>query len=92
MLSVQKIAKEFNMPRSELVKKSIKLYIQQQLVKTEAELFQYCKKYGVKDVFEMDEKLKNGSLHENDIIDDFFAFDHLEYERNRLVSLLKEAE
>jgi hypothetical protein len=38
----------------------------------------------------MEEKLKDGSLRENDIIDDFFALDHLEYERERLMNLLEE--
>lgn len=91
MLSVQKAAHEFNMPSEKLILESIKLYIRQQLLKVEAELFHYCRKYGVKDVFEMDEKLKAGSLKESDIIDDFFTFDHLVYERGRLTDLLKEA-
>jgi hypothetical protein len=40
----------------------------------------------------MDEKLKTGSLRENDISDDFFAIDHLESERERLMNLLKESD
>ncbi len=68
---------------------SIQRNLQKQLIKVEAELFQYCKKYGLKTVFEMDEKLKDGSLKENDIIDDFFAFDHLEHEREHLIDLLE---
>ena len=64
--------------------------LQQQLIKVEAELFQYCKKYRVKTVFEMDEKLKDGSLKENDIIDDFFDLEHLEHERERIIDLLEE--
>jgi len=62
---------------------------QQQLINVEAELSEYCKKYGIKTVFEMDEKLKDSRLKENDIIDDFFAIDHLEFERERLKTLLE---
>lgn len=92
MLSIQQIAREFKIDSNELIQKSVKLYLQQQLTKIEAELFQYCKKYGVKTVFEMDERLKDGSLRENDIIDDFFTFDHLEHERERIMSLLEECD
>jgi sulfur relay (sulfurtransferase) DsrF/TusC family protein len=92
MLSVQHVANEFKMNTDELIQKSVKLYVQQQMIKVEAELFRYLKKYGIKSVFEMDEKLKNGSLRENDIIDDFFAIDHLESERERLMNLLKESD
>ena len=91
MLSVQRIAGEFKIDSDELLQKSLKLYLQQRLIKVEAELFQYCKKYGIKTVFEMDEHLKAGILKENDIIDDFFAFDHLEHERERLINLLEES-
>jgi len=92
MLSVQDVASEFKINTDELIQKSVQLYVQQHLVKVEAELFRYLKKYGIKSVFEMDEKLKTGSLRENDIIDDFFAIDHLESERERLMNLLKESD
>ncbi|NIM10388.1 MAG: hypothetical protein GTO45_00225 [Candidatus Aminicenantes bacterium] len=91
MLSVQRVANEFKISTDELIQKSVNLFVQQQLIKVEAELFRYLKKYGIKNVFEMDEKLKNGSLRENDVIDDFFAIDHLESERERLSNLLKES-
>jgi len=89
MLSVQHIANEFHIDKNLLIKESIKLYIHQQLVKLETELFKYAKKYGVKNVLEMDEKLKNGLLKEDEIIDDFFTFDSLEAERERLKNLLE---
>ena len=91
MLSIQRVANEFKISTDELIQKSVNLFVQQQLIKVEAELFRYLKKYGIKNVFEMDEKLKNGSLRENDVIDDFFAIDHLESERERLSNLLKES-
>lgn len=90
MLSVQRVANELNISTDELIQQSVNLFVQQQLIKVEAELFRFLKKYGIKNVFEMDEKLKNGSLRENDVIDDFFAIDHLENERERLLNLLKE--
>lgn len=92
MVSIQRIASEFKIDTNELIRKSVQCYLQQRLIKVETELFQYCKKYGVKSVFEMEEKLKDGSLRENDIIDDFFALDHLEHERERLMNLLEESD
>lgn len=89
MLPIQRIASEFNIDTEVLIRKSVKCYLLQQLLKVETELFHYCKKYGIKTVFEMDEKLKKGILKENDIIDDFFAIDHLEFEREQLKTLLE---
>ncbi len=91
MLPIQRIASEFKIDTEELIRKSVKCYLLQQLLKVETELFHYCKKYGIKTVFEMDEKLKDGRLKENDIIDDFFAIDHLEFERERLKILLQDS-
>ena len=91
MLPIQHIASEFKIDTEELIRKSVKCYLLQQLLKVETELFHYCKKYGIKTVFEMDEKLRDGRLKENDIIDDFFAIDHLEFERERLKTLLQDS-
>ena len=88
MLSVQSIAKEFNVSPKQLMDESLRLYLHQELVKVETELFRYAQKYGVETVTELDKKLQNGFLKEDEIHDDFFVFDHLEYEKERLLKFL----
>ena len=92
MLSIKHIANELKISEACLIQESLQLFVRHELSKVESELFLYCKKYGIKTVFEMDAKLKAGSLKENDIIDDFFAFDQLEHKRERLIDLLEESE
>jgi hypothetical protein len=88
MLSIQSIAKEFNMSPKQLTDESLRLYLRQELIKVETELFRYAQKYGVTTVEELDKKLQTGILKEEDIHDDFFVFDHLEYEKERLLTFL----
>ncbi|MBD3307061.1 hypothetical protein GF339_11615 [candidate division KSB3 bacterium] len=92
MLSVQQLAEEFNIKPEQLIEESLRLYLHQQLVKIDTELFHYAQKYGVKTITEFDEKLQQGLLTEDDIQEDFFAFDQLEYEKERLLELLKTSE
>ena len=42
----------------EVLKESISTYLHQKLSKVEADIFTIAKKYGVKDVFELDAKIK----------------------------------
>ncbi len=45
-------AKELQMKPGELLKESLKTYLEKRLSKVEADIFLLTKKYGVKDVFE----------------------------------------
>lgn len=88
MLSIKHIARELKINETCLIQESLQLFVQRELSRVESELFLYCKKYGIKTIFEMDERLNTGSLKENDILDDFFAIDYLENRRARLKALL----
>ena len=56
----------------------------------ESDIFILAKKYVVKDIFEMDSKVKNGFISENDSYEDYFALDNLEADRDKLKKLLKD--
>ena len=60
MAVIDKVAKEFRMKPKELLKESLKTYLEKRLSKVEADIFLLAKKYGVKDVFELDSKAKRG--------------------------------
>ncbi|MEA3415811.1 MAG: hypothetical protein U9R02_06595, partial [Thermodesulfobacteriota bacterium] len=74
----------------ELIRESVRAYLMQKLSKVESEIFLLAKKYGVKDVFELDSRVKAGFVSEGDAYDDYFAFDSLEADRDKLKKLLKE--
>jgi len=48
------------MKPKELMEKSLGTHLNQRLTKIEGDLYLLAKKYGVKDVFELDSKMKEG--------------------------------
>ena len=83
-------ANELQINSNELKRESVRGYLEKMLSKVESEIFLIAKKYGVKDVFELDSKVKDGFVSEDDAYDDYFAFDSLEADREKLKKLLKE--
>jgi len=51
---IDSVAKELYMSPNELIKEGVRTYLKQMLSKIESEIFILAKKYGVKDVFELD--------------------------------------
>lgn len=90
MVVVDEIARGFYMRPEELIRKSLEVYLNKKLNAIEAELFILAKKYGVKDVFELDEAIKEGRFHEENSFEDYFRFDNLEAERDRIKRYLEQ--
>ena len=84
------VAKELHMNPDELIKEGVRTYLEKMLSKVETEIFILAKKYGVKNVFELDSRVKEGFISEKDAYGDYFAFDNLEADREKLKKLLKE--
>ena len=89
MVGIETLAKELQMRPSELLKESLKTYLEKRLAKVEAEYFFIAKRHGVKDVFDLDKKFRSGRLGEKDAFPDYFALDHLEAERKKIRLLLR---
>lgn len=89
MTLVDTVAKEFHLNPKELIADSLRTYLHQRLSKVEADIFLVAKKYGVKDVFELDLKVKKGLVSEKDAYDDYFALDNLEADRDKIKKLLE---
>ncbi|MEW6003541.1 MAG: hypothetical protein AB1638_12970 [Nitrospirota bacterium] len=89
MAVIDAVAKEFNMKPKELLKESLRTYLEKRLSKVEADIFLLAKKYGVKDVFELDSKVKEGIVNEEEAYDDYFVLDNLEAEREKIKKFLE---
>ena len=83
------VAKELQMKPKELMKESLKTYLEKRLSKIEADIFLIAKKYGVKDVFDLDVKVKEGVVSERDAYEDYFVYDNLEAEREKIKTFLE---
>ncbi len=88
MAVIDMVAKELHMNPDELLKESLKTYLEKRLSKVESDIFLLSKKYGIKDVFEMDAKVKEGFISEKDAYDDYFTLDNLEAEREKVKKTL----
>ena len=89
MTVVDTVAKEFHLNPKELIADSLRTYLHQRLSKVEADIFLVAKKYGVKDVFELDLKVKKGLISEKDAYDDYFTVDNLEADREKIKKLME---
>jgi len=84
MSVIETTAKSLEMNPDDLLRESLKLFIDQKLSAIEAEIFSIAKKHGVKDVFELDERIGKGLVSEDEAYDDYFQLDYLEAERQKL--------
>ena len=89
MTVLDMVAKELQMKPKELMKESLKTYLEKRLSKIEADIFLIAKKYGVKDVFDLDVKVKEGVVSERDAYEDYFVYDNLEAEREKIKTSLE---
>lgn len=90
MAVIDSLASELHIKPDELINKTLRIYLEQELIKIEAELFIRLKKYNIKDVFELDTKIKEGNIAEGSAYEDYFAVDNLEFEREKIIKLLKD--
>lgn len=90
MTIIEKAANEFNISPDALLKESLESFLKQKHSKVESEMFLISKKYGVKNIFEMEEKILKGNISESMGYDDYFLFDNLQAEKDKIENLLKE--
>ncbi len=88
MVNIDTIAKGLNIGKEGLIRESLKTYLNQRLIKIETDLYLLVKKYGVKNIFEFDTFIKKGFIKEKDAYENYFIFDNLEAEREKIKKIL----
>ncbi len=86
---LEQIATQLDILPEKLERESLRIYVQRSLRLIESELFNLARRYGVKNVAELDQKIQDGIFHENETFDDYFQFDYLESERQKLRDILE---
>ena len=84
------IAREFAISEEELLRKSLRAFLLQQLHILEAERKARCAKFGVADLEGMDQLLFEGKVSEEDILEDFQEVDYLIDRAEKIKALLRE--
>jgi len=90
MIAVRQIAQEFALSEEELVRQSLRAFLLDKVQLLESERRARCAKFGVSSLEEMDELIRNGSVEEEDILEDFQNVDYLTTEIKRIQGLLRE--
>lgn len=86
---IGRIAQDLGLSEEDLLKQGMRSFLEQQLRKTNADIFEICGRYSVKNVNELEQRYKDGSLKESDSWKDLQRLDHLEYKRDQLSNLLE---
>jgi hypothetical protein len=83
------IAQKLNIPPEALERASLRAYLEARRREIEAQLFLLAKKHGVQTVQEFDAAVQAGRIREATGFEDFFAFDQLEADRERILEALQ---
>jgi hypothetical protein len=82
------IARKLGVEPKDLEKESLQAYLEARRRQVEAQLFLLATKHGVRTVQELDAAIQQGKIREAEGFEDFFAFDHLEAERDKILEAL----
>jgi hypothetical protein len=88
MQIIEEVAKSLSMNREKLERESLKTYLEKELRNIEAEIYKIGAKHGIRSIFELDEKLKMGTITEEEMRDDFMELDYLESKRDDLLKVM----
>ncbi len=84
------IAKEFSLTEEELTRESLRAFLLEQLRLLEAERKARCAKFGVKDLWEMEQLFVEGKVEEEEMLEDYQEVDYLTHRSERVKALLQE--
>ena len=84
------IAREFAISEEELLRKSLRAFLLQQLHILEAERQARCAKFGVADLEEMDQLWVEGKVSEEEMLEDFQEVDYLTDRVEKVKAMLRE--
>jgi hypothetical protein len=82
------IARKLDMKPGDLERESLRAYLEARRRQVEAQLFLLATKHGVRTVQEFDAAIQEGKIREGEGFEDFFAFDQLEAERDKILEAL----
>jgi hypothetical protein len=88
MQIIEEVAKSLSMNREKLERESLKTYLEKELRNIEAEIYKIGAKHGIRSIFELDEKLKRGTITEEEMRDDFMELDYLESKKDDLLKAM----
>jgi hypothetical protein len=88
MMEVREASRALGVSEDELVEKSVKAYLENELRRIKAEMNSIFTRYDVRSFLELDEKITSGALNETDSFEDYTRLDYLDSQREKIEKVL----
>lgn len=85
----QILAHELSIPKEEIFFFAAKALLEKNLLQVNSKILSIAGKYKIASIYEFEELYKKGLVEEEGSWEDFQAFDHLEYKRDKIKEILK---
>ena len=86
------LAEKLNLSKEEMLRESLKFFLERKLREIKTEIFKIRTKYGVSSVEEFEELYKKGKIEEKDTWQELQRLDHLEFKKDELLRVNFEVE
>jgi hypothetical protein len=86
---IEALAEKLNLSKDEMLRDSLKVFLEKKLREIKTEIFKIRTKYGVSSVEEFEDRYKKGDIEEKDTWQDLQKLDHLEFKKDELEKALK---
>ncbi|MDN3514080.1 MAG: ribbon-helix-helix protein, CopG family [Candidatus Brocadia sp.] len=89
MKELDALAEKLNLSKDEMLRESLKFFLERKLREIKTEIFKIRTKYGVSSVEEFEELYRKGEVEEKDTWQDLQKLDHLEFKKDELEEVLR---
>jgi hypothetical protein len=86
---IEALAEKLNLSKDEMLRDSLKVFLEKKLREIKTEIFKIRTKYGVSNVEEFEEQYRKGKIEEKDTWQDLQKLDHLEFKKDELEKALR---
>jgi hypothetical protein len=87
---IEALAEKLNLSKDEMLRDSLKVFLERKLREIKTEIFKIRTKYGVSSVEEFEDRYKKGEIEEKDTWQDLQRLDHLEFKKDELEKAMEE--
>jgi hypothetical protein len=88
MQYVDTVAEKLNLSRDDILRESLRFYLERKIRELKTEIFKIRTKYDVASIEEFEEKYRSGEVEEENSWQEFQALDHLEFKKDELEKVL----
>jgi hypothetical protein len=89
MKELDALAEKLNLSKDDMLRESLKTFLERKLREIKTEIFKIRTKYGVSSVEEFEELYKRGKIDEKDTWQELQQLDHLEFKKDEIEKVLR---